>query len=285
MPDVVLPCLDEAAALPGVLAGLPPGYVATVADNGSSDGSAQVARALGAHVVDVPRRGFGAAVHAGLEAVAARHAAGAGRGGEHDHHGDGDGAARDDGTDDGVVCVVDADGSFDLAELPRVAGPVLAGEADLVLGARRPVSWRSWPLHARLANRVLARRLRAGSGLDLSDLGPMRAARREVLLALPVTDRRSGYPLEQVVAAAAAGLRVREVPVAYAPRAAGTHSKVTGTVRGTITAVRDMSAVLRRASADAARAISGTDERPAGSSAGGTGATVAAQRTTGTGGG
>ena len=179
-------------------------------------------------MVDVPRRGFGAAVHAGLEGVAAWHAA-------------------HPGQDDGVVAVTDADGSFDLADLARVAAPVLAGEADLVLGARRPTARGAWPLHARLANRVLARRLRRDTGVRLSDIGPMRAARRDALLRLGVVDRRSGYPLEQVLRAVAEGWRVVEVPVAYAPRAAGTRSKVTGTVAGTMTAVRDMRAVLAQA--------------------------------------
>lgn len=229
VPDVVLPCLDEAAALPGVLAGLPGGWRAVVADNGSTDGSAGVAREHGAQVVDVARRGFGSAVHAGLEASAAWHDAHPGRG------------------DDGVVAVADADGSFDLADLAAVAAPVLAGDADLVLGARRPTRRGAWPVHARVANRVLARRLRRDTGLRLTDLGPMRAARRDALLGLGVIDRRSGYPLEQVLRAARAGWRVVEVPVAYAPRAVGTKSKVTGTVRGTLTAVRDMRAVLREA--------------------------------------
>lgn len=215
--DAVLPCLDEAAALPWVLARMPPGYRPVVADNGSTDGSAAVARSLGALVVDVPRRGFGAAVHAGLLAC----------------------------TSD-VVCVLDADGSLDPAELPDVTGPVLRGEADLVLGRRRPVSRDAWPWHGRVGNALLARRLRRHTGAGLHDLGPMRAFRRQPLLDLPVLDRRFGYPLEVVLHAAAAGWRIAEVDVGYRPRAAGTRSKVTGSVRGTARAVRDMAAVLAR---------------------------------------
>ncbi|GIH05229.1 glycosyl transferase [Rhizocola hellebori] len=215
MIDVVLPCLDEAQALPWVLARLPAGFRAIVADNGSVDGSAEVAEAHGAKVIHVPQRGFGAAAHAGLC------------------------AAQTD-----VVCFLDADGSLDPAQLPRVTDPVVAGQADLVLGRRRPTSRDAWPPHARLGNAVLARRLRAAADVTVHDLGPMRAARREALLGLGMRDRRFGYPLEMVLLAGRGGWRVQEVDVDYAPRMAGTKSKVTGTMRGTLRAVRDMSKVL-----------------------------------------
>ncbi|MBT2472155.1 glycosyltransferase, partial [Streptomyces sp. ISL-66] len=100
----------------------------------------------------------------------------------------------------------------------------------------------AWPAHARAANLVLAGLLRRRTGLPLRDLGPMRAARREHLLGLDLTDRRSGYPLQMVVRAADAGWRIREVDVPYLPRSG--KSKVTGTWRGTGQAVRDMSRVL-----------------------------------------
>jgi glycosyltransferase involved in cell wall biosynthesis len=216
---VILPCLNEAPALPGVLSRLPAGYVAIVADNGSTDGSADVAVAHGAIVVRVPQRGFGAAVHAGVLAA---------------------------GPADDVVCVVDADGSFDLAQLPRVADPVRLGTADLVLGRRRPTTRSAWPVHARLGNAVVAGWLRRRAGVAVRDLGPMRAARRSALLGLGLRDRRFGYPLEMVVAAARAGWRISEVDVDYAPRAAGTRSKVTGTVAGTARTIRDMSKALHR---------------------------------------
>lgn len=210
-----MPCLNEAAALPQVLAGLPSGYRAIVADNGSSDGSPEISAAHGAQVVHVPQRGFGAAVHAGLEAA----------------------------TSD-VVCIVDADGSFDLRELPKVADPVLSGQTDLMLGRRIPTGAGAWPWHARQANRLLAWRLRRGLGVPLHDLGPMRAVGRIRVMELELRDRRFGYPLEMIVAAARQGWRIHEVPVRYAPRAEGTRSKVTGTVRGTARAVRDMAKVL-----------------------------------------
>jgi glycosyltransferase involved in cell wall biosynthesis len=215
MIDVVLPCLDEAAALPWVLTRVPEGYRPIVVDNGSTDGSAAVAAAHEALVVHEPRRGFGAACHAGLLAATGE-----------------------------IVCFMDADASLDPADLPKITGlltSIEAGRSDgpdaaLALGRRRPVSFRAWPPHARLGNAVIARR--AG----LRDLGPMRAARRTHLLDLGLTDRRSGYPLEMVLRARAQGWRIAETDVAYHPRTG--RSKVTGTLRGTLRAVRDMRRVL-----------------------------------------
>lgn len=213
MIDVILPVLDEAEAIPGVLDAMPPGFAPLVVDNGSRDGSAVVARRLGAQVIHEPRRGFGAACFAGLT------------------------AAQSD-----VVCFMDCDGSLDPLELPAVADPVLHGELDLSLGARAPRAG-AWPWHARLANRALARELRRRCGVRLVDLGPMRAAPREELLALGVADRAFGWPLEMVLKAAAAGWRLGEVPVAYRPRVGG-RSKVSGSAIGTFRAVRDMGALL-----------------------------------------
>ena len=219
MTDVVLPCLNEAPALPWVLTRMPAGFHPLVVDNGSTDGSADVARAHGVRVISVSQPGYGAAVHGGLIAA---------------------------DPDDGVVCVLDADGSFDPQELPRLTVSVRAGTADLVVGRRRPTCRRAWPLHARLGNALLARRLRRTTGLPVHDIGPIRAARRADLLSLDLQDRRFGYPLELLVAAQRASWRVHEIDVPYHPRASGTHSKVTGTVRGTVRAVRDMRAVLSR---------------------------------------
>jgi glycosyltransferase involved in cell wall biosynthesis len=210
--DVVLPALDEAAALPLVLGRMPAGYRPIVVDNRSTDDTAAVARAHGAVVVAEPVRGFGAACLAGLTAATAD-----------------------------VVCFMDADGSLDPRQLEMVAGPVVEGWTDLMLGARRPQPG-SWPVHARAANWALATEVRRRTGAPMSDLGPMRAARRAPLLALGIADRRSGWPLEMVLRAARAGWRIDEVPVSYAPRIG--RSKVTGTVRGTVQAVRDMRRVL-----------------------------------------
>ncbi len=220
--DVVFPCLDERGALPWVLSRLPPGYRAIVVDNGSTDGSAAVAAALGASVVIEVVRGFGSAAHAGVLAATADY-----------------------------VAFCDCDGSMDPAALPQLLAPVLAGTADLVLGRRRPER-RSWPVHARFANLVLAWQLRRLTGERVSDLGPMRVARRTDLLSLELLDRRSGYPLEMFLKASQRNWRIRELPITYSSRTG--RSKVTGTLRGTVTAVRDMSAQLKAARSLAAAA-------------------------------
>jgi glycosyltransferase involved in cell wall biosynthesis len=209
MPDVILPVLDEAAAIPLVLGRMPAGYDPVVVDNGSRDGSGRIARRLGARVVEERTPGFGAACFAGLA------------------------AARSE-----VVCFMDCDGSLDPGDLPRVADPVAEGAADLVLGARRG----GLHAHGRVANAVLAWQVRRRCGVRLTDLGPMRAARRADLLALGIADRRFGWPLEMVLRAAAAGWRIEEVGVAHGPREG--RSKVTGTVRGTARATLDMSRLL-----------------------------------------
>jgi glycosyltransferase involved in cell wall biosynthesis len=213
MPDVVLPVLNEALALPWVLGRMPAAYRPVVVDNGSDDGSPQIAAELGAEVIHEPRRGFGSACAAGLAAACAD-----------------------------VVCFMDADGSLDPMELPRVANPVQGGESDLMLGARLPQRG-AWPLHARVANRVLMAEVRRRTSLKLSDLGPMRAARRRDLVALGIEDRRSGWPLEMVLRAHRSGWRVSEVGVVYQARSG--RSKVTGTVRGTVQAIADMGSLLR----------------------------------------
>jgi glycosyltransferase involved in cell wall biosynthesis len=212
--DVVLPCLDEAEALPTVLGRLPEGYRAIVVDNGSTDGSADVARALGATVVHEARRGFGSACAAGVAAASAE-----------------------------FIAFCDADASMDPAQLTDLVDRVADGRVDLALGRRRPRTAAAWAPHARFANRVLAVLMRRATGYALTDLGPMRVMRREALVALDLQDRRSGYPLEMVLAAHRAGWRVDESDIDYAQRIGD--SKVTGTVRGTITAIRDMSRMLR----------------------------------------
>jgi glycosyltransferase involved in cell wall biosynthesis len=212
--DVIFPCLDEEAALPWILGRLPAGYRAIVVDNGSTDRSAEVARENGAMVVTEPRRGFGSAAHAGLLAATAP-----------------------------IVAFCDADASMDPRDLPLVVDPVKGGQIDLMLGKRKPTSRGAWPLHARIANRALAILMRRATHLKLTDLGPMRAVKREAMIALDLQDRRSGYPLELVLRGNAAGWRIIEVDTPYSPRVG--RSKVTGTLRGTITAVKDMSRLLR----------------------------------------
>ena len=213
-PEIILPCLDEADALPVVLAALPAGWPVLVVDNGSTDGTAEVARSLGASVVSEPRRGYGSAVHAGLE------------------------AARSE-----LVAVLDGDGSMDAGVLPAMAAAVAAGDTDLVVGRRVPEERGVWPWHARAGNAVIAALLRR-RGVPVHDIGPVRVARRAALLELGVADRAFGYPLELLLRAGAAGWRISEFPVAYRARAGG-RSKVSGSVRGTLRATRDMAGLLR----------------------------------------
>ncbi|MET0899557.1 MAG: glycosyltransferase family 2 protein [Mycobacterium sp.] len=204
---VVLPCLNEAESLPAVLDAIPAGYQALVVDNNSTDGTAEVAQAHGATVVSESMPGYGSAVHAGVLAATSP-----------------------------VVAVIDADGSLDPGDLPRLVA-ALDG-AEMVIGRRRPVRGLSWPWHARLGTAAVCFRLRQKHGLAVHDIAPMRVMRREDLLELGVTDRRSGYPLELLVRAAAAGWRVVELDVDYGPRTGGV-SKVSGSVRGSFHAAVD----------------------------------------------
>jgi glycosyltransferase involved in cell wall biosynthesis len=214
MVDVVLPCRDEAAALAGLIPRVPPGYRVIVVDNGSRDGTAEVAEALGAAVVAEPRPGYGQAVHAGMLAAGP-----------------------------GIVAVLDGDGSLDPAELPELVALVASGQADLAAGRRRPVGRTAWPMHARAGNALVAGRLRR-HGIPVHDIAPIRVALRDAVLGLGVRDRRSGYPLELLLRAGAAGWRIAERDVAYHPRAAGTRSKVSGSIRGTLLAGADFRRVL-----------------------------------------
>ncbi|GEL23468.1 glycosyl hydrolase [Pseudonocardia sulfidoxydans NBRC 16205] len=212
-PEIVLPCLDEADALPGVLAGLPPGWPVLVVDNGSVDDTAAVARAHGARVVAEPRRGYGAAVHTGLVNATSE-----------------------------LVAFLDGDGSLDAAALPGMADEVASGRADLAVGRRVPDPG-SWPWHARAGNALISAELRR-RGVAVHDIAPIRVARRDALLGLEIADRAFGYPLELLLRAGSAGWRIDERPVRYSRRGGG-RSKVSGSVAGTARAVRDMAGLLR----------------------------------------
>ncbi len=213
--DVVIPCRDEAPALPPLLARIPDGMRAIVVDNGSRDGTADVARRLGATVVVEPRPGYGAAVQAGLEAATAE-----------------------------FVAVMDGDGSMDPAQLVPLLEDVEQGRADLAVGRRRPSRRGVWPWHARAGNAVVLWWLRRRIGLPLHDIAPMRVAGRQALLDLGVEDRRFGYPVELLQRAARAQWRFVERDIDYHPRAEGTRSKVSGSVMGTLRTARDFAKVL-----------------------------------------
>ncbi len=213
--DLVLPCRDEAVALVDLLPKVPAGFAVVVVDNGSRDDTAEVASSWGATVVREPVPGYGAAVHAGLLATTAEY-----------------------------VAFMDGDGSFDATDLPVLLDDVRSGRADLAVGRRRPVARGVWPWHARLGNNLVVWWLRRRIGMAAHDIAPMRVCRREALLGLDVRDRRFGYPVELIQKATLAGWRLSERDVAYHPRALGTRSKVSGSVRGTARAALDFWRVL-----------------------------------------
>ena len=213
--DLVLPCRDEAPALSALLVEVPAGFRVIVVDNGSRDGTAEVARRLGAMVVVEDRPGYGAAVHAGLLAATAD-----------------------------LVAFMDGDGSFDPAELPPMVDDVRSDRADIAVGRRRPTVRGSWPWHSRAGNALVVAWLRRRIALPAHDIAPMRVCRRADLLALGVEDRRFGYPVELLQKATRAGWRFAERDVAYRPRAVGTKSKVSGSVRGTVRTARDFAKAL-----------------------------------------
>jgi len=205
---LVIPALNEAAVIGDVVRRVPAGVVAEVlvVDNGSTDDTGAVAARAGSRVVVEPRRGYGAACWAGVEALM---------------------------PDTTIVAFLDGDGSQRPEELPRVLAPVLAGEADLVLGARRMTG--THPIHASVGTRLVAALVAWRFGVRLRDLGPYRAIRVDLLRHLGMRDRAFGWPVEMVVKAAALGARIVEVDVTHASRQGG-RSKVSGTVRGSVKA-------------------------------------------------
>lgn len=215
--DLILPCRDEAAALRVLLPKVPDALTVIVVDNGSSDGTAEVARELGARVVSESVPGYGAAVHSGLLAAT-----------------------------NPYVAFMDGDGSFDPDEVLPLLAEVRDGRADISVGRRRPVSRGVWPWHARAGNALIVAWLRRRIALDAHDIAPLRVCGREELLALGIEDRRFGYPVELLQKATAAGWRFSEHDVSYHPRAEGTRSKVSGSVKGTLRTARDFGKVVSR---------------------------------------
>ncbi len=210
---LVLPCLNEAGALPWILSRLPTGVTAVVADNGSTDGSQAVAAEHGAAVVDVVQRGYGAAVHRGVEEAP-----------------------------DGIVAVMDCDATLDPAQLPPLVRAVATNSADMAVCRRRPQGSGVFPWHARAGTAVLATWLRTTTPLGVHDLPPVRVFGRRRYMALGLSGRGFGYPMEVMVRAGRAGWRVQEFDMDYLPRVGV--SKVTGTLSGS---VRATAALLRAA--------------------------------------
>jgi glycosyltransferase involved in cell wall biosynthesis len=208
---IVMPARNEAASVGLVLDEIPRELVSTVivVDNGSTDGTADVARAHGATVVSEPVPGYGGACLTGIARV---------------------------GDDIDVVVVLDADRSDYPHELPSLLAPIQAGAADFVIGSRvlGGAEPGALPWNQRWGNALACRLMRLLYGVAFTDMGPFRAIRRDALLALGMRDRTFGWNVEMQARALIAGLRIREVPVRYRRRV-GT-SKISGTVRGTIRA-------------------------------------------------
>jgi len=210
--DAVIPALNEAGAIALVLDALPRPLVRriVVCDNGSTDGTAEIAADHGAIVVREPRRGYGAAC---LKALAAL-----------------------DADPPDVVLFLDADRSDDPAEAGRILEPILAGRADLVIGSRTLGTREPGALtpQARVGNWLATRLLLMLYGVRFTDLGPFRAIRYRPLLALGMRDRDFGWTVEMQVKAARAGLRAAEVPARYRRRIG--RSKISGTLSGSVRA-------------------------------------------------
>ena len=210
---LIIPARNEEAPLPGVLAEIPPGVAQTlvVVDNGSTDRTAEVSRDAGATVVSEPRAGYGFACTAGVKDARERNAE--------------------------VLVFIDADGSFDPAQIRDLLAPIESGQADLVLGSRLAggIEPGAMPPHARFGNWLVARLMRTLYNLPVTDLGPFRAIRADLLDRLGMQEMTYGWPAEMMVKAAKHGARVIEVPVRYRVRRGG-RSKVSGTLRGTVLA-------------------------------------------------
>ena len=218
--SVIIPTYNEAQSIGLVLGDIPTGMVeqVLVVDSDSTDGTAQIARQMGAEVLREPRRGYGRACLTGLAAV----------------------------KDPDVVVFLDGDYSDRPAEISRLLEPLRGGAADMVIGSRLAGERMagSMPWHAVVGNRLAASLIAFMSGVRLTDLGPFRAARYQALVALGLRESTYGWPVEMIVKGAQRGLRITEVPVSYHPRIGS--SKISGTVRGSIGAAWGiLSAILK----------------------------------------
>jgi glycosyltransferase involved in cell wall biosynthesis len=208
--SLIIPALNEVDCIGPLLAELPLSLVhqLLVVDNGSTDDTAGAARRAGAQVVSEPRRGYGYACAAGVAAAS------------------GD-----------LLVFMDGDGSFIPGELDRLIAPIVGGSADLALGTRMRggMAAGAMPPHQRFGNQLVARLMSHLYGVRVTDLGPFRAVRRDLLIELDMRERTYGWPVEMIVKAARHGARIVELPVSYRPRLAG-RSKVGGTLCGTVLA-------------------------------------------------
>jgi glycosyltransferase involved in cell wall biosynthesis len=217
----IIPALDEEAAIGLVLAEIPASVAeVVVVDNGSRDGTAAVARAAGARVVWEPRRGYGQACLAGIEAAC----------------------------DADLLVFLDADHSDDASQLDALLAPILAGTADMVVGSRQ-LGHRApgaHPWHAVLGTRLSVALMNLLVGTRATDLGPFRAITAGGLRRLEMQDRTFGWTVEMQLKAARRGLRVVEVPVDYRPRIG--RSKVSGTLSGSLRAgIKILGTIARHA--------------------------------------
>ena len=203
--SVIIPTHNEAQAINRVLADLPSDLTteAIVVDSNSNDGTPEIAARMGARVVHEPRRGYGQACLTGLAAA----------------------------NSPDVVVFLDGDYSDRPSELPILLAPIIEGHADITLGSRLG-STSAMPWHQVFGNRLAARLIRFLYGVEISDLGPFRAARAEVLRALALEEITYGWAVEMILKGALAGFRVVEVPVSYYPRIG--KSKISGTLKGTL---------------------------------------------------
>lgn len=208
---VIIPALNEAGNIRQLVhevqSTVPVDVI--VVDNGSSDSTAEEAKAAGAQVISEPRRGYGYACAAGVAAV----------------------------KDSDVLVFMDGDYSFSPSDLPSLISPILENQADMVLGSRERghIAPGSMPPHQRFGNWLVSRLMNLLYGLSITDLGPYRAIRRSLLMQLDMEEMTYGWPTEMIVKSARRGARIMEVPVSYRNRRFG-QSKVSGTVRGTILA-------------------------------------------------